>query len=134
MPHWKRLLQTSVLAVCVLSSTAVFAADAPVVTSPEAPALQEEIDFGALFTPEPMNRSCSATSACTPVGGIPVSCAGNSSCLVYANWVTCDGTPYPCTCNPEGMNNCLNPEAFCECWNLAPLSNYITCRRQYCLN
>jgi hypothetical protein len=148
MPDLKRLLQVSVLAVCVLSATVVFAADDSSVANtvantdglasssteqPEASSLQEAIDFGALFTPEPINRSCNATSQCTPVGGIPVSCAGATTCSSAANWVTCDGTIYPCTCYPPGVPTCTDPVSFCACWSQSPTHNWGMCRQLHCL-
>lgn len=142
MPALKRLLQVPAFAVCVLSSTVVFAADGlatvqpvAVVSSleetPEVPSLQEEIDFGALFTPEPINRSCTATSQCTPVGGVPQSCVGVTTCSSAATWVTCDHQITYCTCNPSGVPNCFDSAGFCNCWN----SNHNTfaCRQIYCI-
>jgi hypothetical protein len=142
MSTLKRLLQVSALSLCVLSSTALLAladsagtADVPAASdSAEKVELPypEGIDFGDLFAPEPIHLSCTATSQCTQVGGIPVSCGG-STCASYALWVTCDGQLTPCTCNPSSVPNCLDPVAFCECWSDNPSQNYIVCRRAHCI-
>jgi hypothetical protein len=143
MSTLKRLLQVSALSLCVLSSTAVLAladsagpgADVQAASDStakvELPA-PEGIDFGDLFAPEPIHLTCTATSQCTQVGGIPVSCGG-STCTSYALWVTCDGHLTPCTCNPSGISNCIDPVAFCECWSANPSQNYIVCRRAHCV-
>jgi hypothetical protein len=144
MPSLKRLLQMSVLSICVMSSTVVLAMDDSAVTSadvvassstekPELPSLQKEIDFGALFTPEPTNLSCTATSQCTPVGGAPVSCNGVTTCSSAGSWVNCDGQITPCTCNPSGVPDCTNPVAFCQCWSQSPTHNWGICRQTHCL-
>jgi hypothetical protein len=132
MSTLKRLFQVSALSLCVLSTaTALALAASDSSAKIEHPA-QEGIDFGALFAPEPIHLSCTATSQCTQVGGIPVSCGG-STCASYALWVTCDGQLTPCTCNPSSVPNCLDPAAFCECWSDNPSQNYIVCRRAHCI-
>ncbi len=144
MPSLKKLLQLSVLAVCALSSTVVFAADELAVIQPEvaasnpaeqpeASALPQEIDFGALFTPEPVNKSCTANSQCTPVGGTPISCVGVTTCSSAANWVICDGVMTPCTCNPANVPTCYDPVGFCQCWSAAPAHAWGPCRQAYCI-
>jgi hypothetical protein len=138
----KRLLQVSVFAVCVMSSTVLFAVGAPAVTQPEVvasspaeqpetPALPEEIDFGALFTPEPLNRSCTATSDCTPVGGVQKTCTGVTTCSSAANWVTCDNVITYCSCYAPGVPTCYNPTGFCACWE--QYHNWASCRQGYCI-
>lgn len=139
MPSVKKCLQLFVLALCVLSSTAVFAADDLAAIQSDAvasnPADQpQEIDFGALgLTPEPVNKSCTATSQCTPVGGVPTSCVGSSTCSSAANWVTCDGVITPCTCYPAGVPTCYDPVGFCQCWSASPTHNWGICRQGYCI-
>lgn len=141
MADLKRLLQVCVFAVCVMSATVVFAADDLVVTStdvvasnstdqPESPLRQEGIDFGALFTPEPTNLSCTATSQCGPTGGTPTTCNGTSTCSSPGLWVICDGNLTYCGCTPSGVPNCYNPTGFCACWE--QYHNWASCRQGYC--
>ena len=137
----KRLLQVSVFAICVMSSTVVFAADGLAAIqpdavasnsaeNPEASALPQEIDFGSLFTPEPVNLSCTATSQCTPTGGPPVTCNGVTTCSSPGLWVICDGQTTYCGCTPSGVPTCYDAAGFCNCWNT--YHNWASCRQGYC--
>jgi len=133
MTALKRILQICVLSACVLSPTVVFADE--VVSNPQtaqAPSLQEGIDFARLGTPEPINLSCTATSACTPVGGVPLTCTGSGTCSSGSLSVSCDGTITYCTCNPSGVPTCYDPVGFCNCWNQSPSHNWGACRQGYC--
>lgn len=134
MTNLKRLLLLSVLAVCVLGTTAVFAAEPAAVAGTETTLqkdIQKDIDFGALFTPEPVNLSCTATSQCGPTGGTPTSCNGSSTCSSPGLWVICDGNLTYCGCTPSGVPDCYNPTGFCTCWNQN--HNFLSCRAGYCV-
>ena len=138
----KRILQICILSILILSATAVFAEDvaAPgnnaVVSSPqakpEAPSPQEGIKPGDLGIPEPINRSCTASTSCSTLGGTPIMCSGVSSCTFNTSWVLCDGNVTYCTCNPANIPTCADAAGFCACWNASPTNGWGVCRFNYC--
>jgi hypothetical protein len=142
MTGLNRILQICTLSALTLCATAVFAQDvaAPkdnaAVSSPqakpEAPSSQEGIDLGDLFNPQPVNRSCTASTSCATLGGTPIMCSGVSSCNWNTSWVLCDGNVTYCTCNPANISNCRDPQGFCDCWNASPTNGWGVCRQNYC--
>ncbi len=86
------------LVALFLVSPALFAAAAPIASSPALPALAAP---GA--TPIFLS-GCQATVDCYCGNSvIPISCTGSFSCTVQAGSVTCDKQRYSCTmvdCNP----------------------------------
>lgn len=149
MISMKRIFQICVLSVCALSPTTVFAEAAEAAgevalfksdvdipgsqVTPETPSVEEGLDFGDLGVPEPMKRSCTATSQCTPVGGTPLTCTGSASCSTpTAMSVRCDGTTTYCSCNPSNIPPpCADPVGFCACYTAAPW-NWANCRQTLC--
>lgn len=143
----KRIFCLCALSALILATTA-FAGDVaapkdnPGVSSPqatvEAPAPQAQepqqgINFGDLFTPQPINRSCTANTDCHLVGGSPIMCTGVSTCWWTATFVLCDGTnETTCTCNPNNLPSCADPTDFCACYNMSPEHNYLSCHQTYC--
>jgi hypothetical protein len=139
----KRVLQLLALAAFTLCASAAFADEAvapktaAAVASPqakaEAPSPQEGFNFADLGIPEPTNRSCTASTTCSFVGGTPVMCTGTFTCVQNANWVKCDGaaTVY-CTCNPANIPNCADPVGFCNCWSASPTNGFLVCKREFC--
>lgn len=134
----KQILQICILSSLTLSAATVFAEDMAngVVSSPkaktEAPSLQARVNLRDLGIPEPMNRSCTASTSCSRLGGSPIMCTGTSSCVFNTSWVDCDGTLTYCTCNPANINDCADPVGFCGCWSAAPTNSFLICRRNYC--
>lgn len=144
MDSLKRLFQFCVLSACLLVSATAFASEGEVaapapaaaVASSEAtePSSPEEgmIDFGNLGMPDPTNRSCTATSNCSVVGGTPITCNGTSTCTFGSSWVTCDGQDSYCTCVPQNVPTCYDGACFCNCWAAAPKFNWGACRQACC--
>ncbi|MFL6234382.1 MAG: hypothetical protein ACJ76N_14715 [Thermoanaerobaculia bacterium] len=141
MTGLKRTFLICTLSALTLGATAMLAQDvaAPkdnaAVSSPqaktEAPP-QEGIDLGALFNPQPVNRSCTASTSCATLGGTPIMCSG-SSCTGNTSWVLCDGNITYCTCNPSNItSSCRDPQGFCDCWNAAPTNGWGVCRQEFC--
>lgn len=86
------------LGVLFLVSPALFAATAPIASSPVLPALAAPGETPLFLS------GCEATVDCYCSNSvIPVSCTGSFSCTVQAGSVTCDKQRYSCTmvdCNP----------------------------------
>lgn len=138
----KRTFLICTLSALTLGTTAVLAQDvaapktsAAVASSqakPEVPP-QDGFDLGALFNPKPVNRSCTASTDCSAVGGTPIMCSGVFTCVWNASWVDCDNTVTYCTCNPANITSCRDPQGFCDCWNASPTNGWGNCRRAYCV-
>jgi hypothetical protein len=135
----KRILQICILTTFTLGATTLFADDAApapataAVSSPQAQAPDTGINFADLGMPAPTNRSCTASTSCSTLGGTPIMCSGTSSCTFNTSWVLCDGTVTYCTCNPANITNCADPAGFCTCWDASPTNGWGNCRKQYCL-
>jgi len=138
MKRTKRILQICILASLTLGATTVFAEDAAVsktpaaASSPQAQTPQEGVSLPDLGVPQPLNRSCTASTSCATLGGTPIMCSGNTSCNWNTSWVLCDGNVTYCTCNPANITNCRDPQGFCSCWNASPTNGWGVCRQQYC--
>jgi hypothetical protein len=142
MSTLKRFLPICTLLACVMSPAVALAADATPgnadkASSPNEKGLEEWLNFLDLGAPKPTYRtSCTATTGCLTLGGVPQTCTGHSNCMAYGTHVNCDdasGNLHTtwCTCNPGGISNCNYPADFCDCWNAS--HNYRHCWLTNCV-